>query len=149
MALDREMRGGGERERERQKRAREIPGRLPGTQREPPQIYVLFITSDTPMWRVRARSRARSRSRSRVRPCKLTLRFQPPSSLLPPRPRPPPPRAPICLPCSETGVCTTRTASLPHAGESTGGTTRRGTNVRVRGDTLMTSGHARGRRTVR
>lgn len=66
-----------------------------------------------------------------------------------PRPRPLPPRAPICLPCSETGVCTTRTAPLGRGGEYTGGTTRRGTNVRVRGDTLMTSGRARGRRTVR
>lgn len=85
---------------------------------------------------------------------KLTLRFQPPASLLPPSTSASTARAPICLPCSEPVFARRAQHPLVVVPEVQNRPTDRPTNpdppssrragtnasVRVRGDTLMTGG---------
>lgn len=123
----------GERERERTGEDRRDPGDVTGTEREPRQIYVLFITSDTPTWRAPALPGPASS------PARSLTPLSTPIVAFAPRLRPPPSRAPICLPCSEpvfarraqhTAGCTPP-AAVPAA------------YIRMCGDTLMTGGRTR------
>lgn len=106
----------GERERERTGEDRRDPGDVTGTEREPRQIYVLFITSDTPTWRAPALPGPASS------PARSLTPLSTPIVAFAPRLRPPPSRAPICLPCSEP-------VFARRAQHTAGCTTRRGTSV--------------------
>jgi len=94
MALEREERRSRERERERERELERSRGQS-YRQRENLRrfmSYSLLATHQRDDESARARG-TRKLTRRRFQP--------PPSSLLPPRPRSPSPRAPICLPCSE------------------------------------------------